>query len=116
MTLQGLSHSGLWRVNGDGKYNVGIDHGKTYFKADTYRLREVYKVLQDHKNMVFIAGGVEAQLMVLLRKILDGRVDGGQAFVYLDPPYSSENEFTGYSSDGWGDADDSMLAGLCRLL
>jgi DNA adenine methylase len=93
--------NGLWRVNKSGRFNVPMGKFKTPPKiCDEENLQACAEVLQ---GVDLCAQPVKAALQ---------RVNPGD-FVYLDPPYvplSTTANFTGYTAEGFGPADQIDLA------
>ena len=91
--------NGLYRENRDGEFNVSWCHDKAKNFIDPNRLRACSRALQ----------GVEivcAPFWEVLRFAREGD------HVYADPPYmpvSATADFTAYTADGFGDADQLRL-------
>ena len=91
--------NGLYRENRDGEFNVSWCHEKSKNFVDPNRLRACSRALQ----------GVEivcAPFWEVLRFAREGD------HVYADPPYmpvSATADFTAYTADGFGDADQLRL-------
>lgn len=104
--LNRTCYNGLYRVNRRGEFNVpfGRHHNPTICAADN--LRAVSRALQ---GVALLAGD--------FTRCLEAAAAGD--FVYLDPPYdplSSTANFTSYTSDDFGAADQRRLADLFREL
>ena len=104
--LNRICYNGLYRVNRRGEFNVpfGRHHNPTICAADN--LRTVSQALQ---GITLLAGD--------FTRCLETAAAGD--FVYLDPPYdplSGTANFTSYTSDDFGAADQRRLADLFREL
>lgn len=93
--------NGLWRVNKSGKMNVpaGKYKNPTIFDADN--LRAVAPLLK------------QAEIRIADYKQTTSPVGRGD-FVYFDPPYDpidKTSNFTSYTKEGFGDAQQEQLAG-----
>ena len=91
--------NGLWRVNGDGEFNVSFADYRNPTICDVENLRACRAGLQ----------GIDIQcrdFAVALAEAQDGD------FVYADPPYvpvTATANFTGYCADGFDMADQVRL-------
>jgi len=104
--LNKTGYNGLWRVNSQGKHNVPFGRYKNPKIADEQNLRLVSEAL---RRAEIICGD--------FARVLDFARPG--TFVYLDPPYhplSDTANFTGYTSDAFGEGDQRRLAGVFREL
>jgi DNA adenine methylase len=104
--LNRICYNGLYRVNRRGEFNVpfGRHRNPTICAADN--LRAVSQALQ---GVVLLAG----DFTLCLETAAPGD------FVYLDPPYdplSDTANFTSYTSNDFGAADQQRLAELFRSL
>jgi len=98
--------NGLYRVNKLGKFNVPMGDYKKPKICDEHNLRLCSQVLADAKLDC-----------VPFEQVLD-RAGAGD-FVYFDPPYvpvSATANFTAYTQDGFGWADQERLASVVREL
>ncbi len=92
--------NGLWRVNGQGHFNVPIGRYAKPSILDEPRLRAASEALQ----------GVEVTVRDF-REIVNQAGEGD--FVYFDPPYVPLNEtsnFTSYAADDFREQDQRDLA------
>jgi DNA adenine methylase len=104
MFLNKTCYNGLWRVNARGKFNVPIGsykpekvslYNRENLLAASRALRGVELTVQDFR--------------VTLRTAAPGD------FVYVDPPYSPVSQtanFTGYTKEDFGQAEQKELAAL----
>lgn len=98
--------NGLHRVNSKGHFNVPFGRYKDPTILDASNLRACSRVLQGAEISV---GDYSS--------IVDG-IERGD-FVYLDPPYaplSSTASFTGYTAQGFGQAEQSALVEFCHRI
>jgi DNA adenine methylase len=94
--------NGLYRVNRKGAYNVPQGSYKKPTICDADNLRAVSEKL---RNVSIVGGDYK-----LSRNFIDART-----FAYFDPPYrplSKTANFTAYASDGFGDEQQTELAGF----
>lgn len=106
MYLNRVCYNGLYRVNRRGQFNVPLGRYRNPTICDEPNLRAVHQALQ----------GVELQVGDFQRCL--AIVEEGD-LIYLDPPYhplSDTANFTSYTSDGFGTADQQRLAGLIHSL
>jgi DNA adenine methylase len=102
--LNKTCYNGLWRVNGQGRFNVPIG---------SYKPEKV--TLYDRENLLAASRalqGVELKVQDF-RKTLHQAAAGD--FAYLDPPYypvSRTANFTSYTKEDFGKADQKELAAL----
>jgi DNA adenine methylase len=91
--------NGLYRVNSRGEYNVPQGSYKCPTICNEANLRAVSKVLQ---KVQIVCGDYK-----LARDFIDEHT-----FAYFDPPYRplTDNSFTAYSNDGFGDEQQKDLA------
>lgn len=100
--------NGLYRVNGDGKFNVPYGRPKTANEIDSANFRACAKVLGQSANVI-IAGDFQDNL----RNVAPGD------FVFLDPPYvtrHNNNGFREYNERLFSWADQIRLAKVARSL
>jgi DNA adenine methylase len=94
--------NGLWRVNARGEFNVPLGRYQTVTLYDREKLLAASAALHG------------ADLAVRdFRQTLAETLHGD--FVYVDPPYqpvSATANFTAYTSDSFGEAEQRELAGL----
>lgn len=98
--------NGLYRVNGEGRFNVPFGRYKDPVICDEANLRAVSKSLRKAR---------------LVEDDFEHQVHGAKAgdLVYFDPPYlpiSATSSFTGYTKAGFGLADHVRLSLLFRDL
>ncbi len=104
--------NGIWRVNGDGKFNVPIGD---------YRNPKIYNrelLLAAHRKLS--DPFVQLSCIDFGPCVFDALINApAQAFVYLDPPYvpvSATADFTSYTIDGFGAKDLERLRRCCLKL
>ena len=100
--------NGLFRVNSSGQFNVPYGNYSNPVIADPAVIRSVSAYL--NQRDVRILEGDFAKAVATARK---------GAFIYFDPPYhplSDTSSFTGYSVDGFGEAEQIRLKKLCDKL
>ena len=100
--------NGLFRVNSSGQFNVPYGNYANPVIADPAVIRSVSTYL--NQRDVRILEGDFAKAVSTARK---------GAFIYFDPPYhpiSDTSSFTGYSIDGFGEAEQIRLKKLCDNL
>jgi DNA adenine methylase len=100
--------NGLYRVNKQGEFNVPMGKWK--------KLPEIC----DEENLsacqAILRGDVDVGIRDFRTSLL---IPGRGDFVYLDPPYaptSSTSDFTSYTKEGFGPADQKQLAEMMRAL
>jgi DNA adenine methylase len=98
ITLNRTGFRGLYRVNGDGKFNVPFGN---YKKAciSGRQLRCISRLIQ---GVVFVT--------MDYKDFLEKHVDA-ETFVYLDPPYGS---FDGYTQDGFNGNEFKEVVKGCK--
>ena len=102
--LNKTCYNGLWRVNTRGHFNVPIG---------SYRPEKVS--LYDRPNLLAVSAalqGVDLRVSDFIRTLSQTRADD---FVYVDPPYyplSRTANFTSYTQEEFGPAQQQQLAGL----
>lgn len=104
--LNRTCYNGLYRVNRSGKFNVPFGRHQNPNICQADNLRAVSQALQ---GVVLLAGDFTHCLET---------AEAGD-FVYLDPPYdplSRTANFTSYTRDDFGKADQRRLADLFREL
>ncbi|MGB9880879.1 MAG: DNA adenine methylase [Anaerolineae bacterium] len=104
--LNKTAYNGLWRVNSKGKHNVPFGRYRNPKIVDEWNLRLVSAAL---RNVLLIRGDFE--------RIVEFAERG--MFVYFDPPYqpvSDTANFTGYTAEAFGSADQERLARVFRTL
>ncbi|MEM6613548.1 MAG: DNA adenine methylase [Cyanobacteria bacterium P01_C01_bin.72] len=100
--------NGLFRVNSSGQFNVPYGNYANPVIADPAVIRSVSAYL--NQRDVRILEGDFAKAVSTARK---------GAFIYFDPPYhpiSDTSSFTGYSVNGFGEAEQIRLKELCDKL
>ena len=100
--------NGLFRVNSSGQFNVPYGNYANPVIADPAVIRSVSAYL--NQQDVRILEGDFAKAVSTARK---------GAFIYFDPPYhpiSDTSSFTGYSVNGFGEAEQVRLKELCDKL
>ena len=100
--------NGLFRVNSSGQFNVPYGNYSNPTIADPAVIRSVSAYL--NQRDVRIMEGDFAKAVATAKK---------GAFIYFDPPYhpiSDTSSFTGYSVDGFGEAEQIRLKELCDKL
>ena len=100
--------NGLFRVNSSGQFNV--PYGK--YKNPTIANPDVIKAISSYlnRNKVNILNGDFERAVAHAKE---------GSFIYLDPPYhplSDTSSFTGYSTNGFGEAEQIRLKELCDRL
>lgn len=106
--LNKTCYNGLYRVNLKGGFNAPHGRYKNPTICDPKRLLAVSTILGDRD--VHIRHGDFSDCLDFCDE---------NTFVYFDPPYrpvSKSSNFTSYSSSGFNDAEQSMLALVCRHL
>jgi len=101
ITLNKTCYNGLYRVNKNGMFNVPIGRYKNPLICDGENLRNVSIALR-HTDAHLLDGDY--------KEILETAIEND--FVYLDPPYrptSPTANFTGYTNDGFNDANQTEL-------
>lgn len=104
--LNKTCYNGLWRVNSRGEFNVPMGRYNNPRICDEPRLRAASAALE----------GVHVERMPFAEAVEDA---GPGDFVYFDPPYvplSDTSNFTSYSADGFGEAEQRQLAEVFRAL
>ncbi len=100
--------NGLFRVNSRGQFNVPYGKYSNPCIADPSVIRAVSAYLNDAS--VTILEGDFDRAVARARK---------GAFIYFDPPYhpiSDTSSFTGYSINGFGEAEQTRLRDTCNKL
>ena len=100
--------NGLFRVNSSGQFNVPYGNYANPVIADPAVIKSVSAYL--NQRDVKIMEGDFAKAVSTARK---------GAFIYFDPPYhpiSDTSSFTGYSVNGFGEAEQVRLKELCDKL
>lgn len=100
--------NGLFRVNSRGQFNVPYGKYSNPCIADPSVIRAVSAYLND-ASVKIIEGDFERAV---------ARARKG-AFIYFDPPYhpiSDTSSFTGYSINGFGEAEQTRLRDTCNKL
>ena len=100
--------NGLFRVNSSGQFNVPYGNYSNPTIANTAVIKSVSAYL--NQRDVKILEGDFAKAVSTARK---------GAFIYFDPPYhpiSDTSSFTGYSVNGFGEAEQVRLKELCDEL
>lgn len=97
--------NGLYRENQQGAFNVPVGRYKNPAICDGPGLRQASRALRFAR--ITCADYAE---------VLEGL--GGDAFVYLDPPYAplDASSFTTYTKHGFNETDQRRLASLCVQL
>jgi DNA adenine methylase len=106
MYMNKTCYNGLWRVNRRGEFNVPVGRYANPSILDAESLRAASFALQ-HAEL-------SAQPF---DRVLDEAEAGD--FVYFDPPYdpvSATSDFTSYTSESFGVADQHRLADVYRKL
>ena len=104
--LNRTCYNGLYRVNRSGKFNVPVGRHRNPNICPADKLRAVSEALQ---GVALVAGD--------FAHCLETAAAGD--FIYLDPPYDPLTDtanFTSYTSDDFGEADQRRLADLFREL
>ena len=100
--------NGLFRVNSSGQFNVPYGKYKNPVIADP----AVIKAISTYLN--------RAQICILNGDFERAVATANQgAFIYFDPPYhplSDTSSFTGYSMNGFGEAEQTRLKEVCDEL
>jgi len=102
ISLNKTCFNGLYRVNRNGLFNVPMGRYKNPLICDPNNLENVSKALKLSEASIAVSDYESA--------LLKAKKDD---FIYLDPPYhptSSTANFTGYSTKGFGDADQIELS------
>ncbi len=108
ITLNKTCYNGLYRVNRNGMFNVPIGRYKNPLICDSKNLHNVSLALRYSKAHIVVSDYTD---------ILEQA--GHDDFVYLDPPYrptSSTANFTGYTNEGFTDADQKQLLDTFKKL
>ena len=97
--------NGLYRVNGDGKFNVPIGSYKNPRICDENNLLNVSKKLNE----------INAEIVCADYSKSESKIDKN-SFVYLDPPYLpiKKDSFTDYDSKGFGVKEQIELSNFCK--
>jgi DNA adenine methylase len=106
IALNKTCFNGLYRVNRKGEFNVPIGDYKNPVICDQTNLEKVSRALS--KATIFAAD---------YSNVTENAHKGD--FVYLDPPYdpvSSTSNFTGYTSNGFGNKNQEQLADVFKTL
>ena len=98
--------NGLFRVNSKGQFNVPFGKYNNPTIADSSNIHACSKLLKR---------------AVIQSRPFDEFVDGASKgdFIYFDPPYapvSNTSDFTSYLADGFGEAEQELLAVVCLKL
>lgn len=101
------SYNGVYRVNSLGYYNVPFNKKITSMNYHFDNLLAIHNYFQKEKIKIF-----NRPYQEILKQARPGD------FVYLDPPYDSDEEssFVQYTKDGFSQEDTKELAKLCREL
>jgi DNA adenine methylase len=102
--------NGLWRVNSAGQFNVPMGSYKHPRILDEERLRSASRAL---RGATLHCADFETALTKLAPRPRLGDL------VYFDPPYdplSHTSNFTSYTKENFGQADQRRLAKLARVL
>jgi DNA adenine methylase len=105
LALNKTCYNGLYRVNKEKKFNVPMGRFNNPTICDAENLRNVSNLLRELKPLFL----VEDYKKLLIEKAREGD------FIYLDPPYSPVSvtaNFTAYTNNGFGQADQIQLADL----
>lgn len=108
MYLNKAGFNGLYRVNSKGQFNVPHGNRESVKVCDAEGILAVHRFLQD-KLVEVLHQDFEKVLVRAVRNDL----------VYMDPPYapiSKSSAFTGYGKDGFGEAEQIRLKGVCDRL
>lgn len=100
--------NGVWRVNGDGKFNVPMGDYKNPTICDEETLYAASKLL---RTPILFTGDFD--------RALQRKWYGPSDFIYLDPPYEPINEtsnFTSYAQGGFSQEDQRRLHDTMREL
>ena len=106
--LNKTCYNGLFRVNGQGQFNVPYGKYANPNIVNEAGIRAVQKYFRS-ASLTFTTGDFESALGGIKK----------HAFVYFDPPYhplSTTSSFTGYAHGGFGEADQTRLRDLCNKL
>lgn len=106
--LNKTCYNGLYRVNSQGYFNTPFGSYKNPNIVNEYVLREL--------NSYFNSGDIKFKNLDF-EESLKGIRKG--SFVYFDPPYApltATSNFTGYTSGGFGPAEQERLRDLCIKL
>jgi DNA adenine methylase len=109
--LNRTGFNGLYRVNKKGEFNVPFGKYTNPLICDEGNLRSVHRVLSDFHKQGHLGISVDDFDVALKAKAGDA--------VYFDPPYvpiSATADFTGYSADGFGHAEQTRLAYVFKQL
>jgi len=104
--LNRTCYNGLWRVNGRGEFNVPLGR---YRKPDIYRPEKILAASRALQHATITACPFDS--------VLECARPGD--FVYFDPPYvpvSQTANFTNYSADTFGEAEQRRLAEVFATL
>ena len=104
--LNKTAYNGLYRVNGQGLFNVPFGNYSKPKIVDVENLRACSTLLQD----VWLSALDFGKLL--------GRISCGD-MVYLDPPYSplsATSSFTAYTKDGFDQSEQERLKDFCVAL
>ena len=104
MYMNKVAFNGLWRVNSKGQNNVPYGKYKNPDIVAEERIAKVHEYLSNNEIQIENTGFEEAT-----SKVKEGD------FVYFDPPYVPLNQtsnFTSYSKNGFGIAEQKKLRDL----
>lgn len=113
--LQSLSHSGLWRTNKSGVYNVSCAVDKTHYKIEPNGMDKVRFILDSVPEIRLDTCGFAETFTSLIGKFAFEDLDPKKTFIFLDPPYWGDG-FKEYSSAGWTGQEVEDLAKMARVL
>lgn len=109
IALNKTCYNGLYRVNKKNLFNVPFGRYKNPLICDAENLRNTSILLRELKSRLI----AEDYKKILIENAREGD------FIYLDPPYSPVSataNFTTYTGNGFGQADQIQLADLFRKL
>jgi DNA adenine methylase len=118
-TLVKTGYSCLWRVNSRGEFNVPFG-GRDHIALDLDLFDKVYRRYMELRDSGMTLHIQNASYTAALSSVLLNApryIDGGQTFIYLDPPYFSNNGvFTKYTAGGFTQDDHKELREYMGML
>lgn len=106
MYLNKTCFNGLFRVNSKGQFNVPFGR---YSNPKIFKLENLKNCSRQLKRTILLSDRFDA--------VVEDAQEGD--FVYFDPPYvplTTTADFTAYLADGFGEADQELLAVVCLKL
>lgn len=98
--LSAMAFNGVWRVNGKGEMNMGVDRARLEREDVLPHIEAFQSFAAEIRCTSFVVGWERAA-----RNSVPGDI------LFADPPYG---EFDGYTADGFDSRDHRLLAGALK--